>query len=319
MRKRVLALLSTLALAASPALAQPAFQAKDVNPGPGNEQAILSAFQKFATLGTAVYFIGDDGIHGVELWRSDGTGPGTQLVKDVCPGACAAFPNALTAHGGFVFFTADDGVHGRELWKTDGTEAGTVLVQDIRPGLGDGAAGRVHLALGSFLYFPGDDGLSGLELWRTDGAVTQLVADIRPGAAGSGPSLRAAGSSQILFAANDGVHGLEPWVTDGASTVLLGDLRPGTASSAPPERNDQISDLDIVSRQWAAAPWGGFLFVAGDTTHGHELWVTDGTPANTSLLLDIYPGILGSSPSQLTNFAGAVYFAAGDPGYGLQI
>jgi large repetitive protein len=323
MNTRVLALWTILALAALPSFSQPAYQVDDINPGESAEHGIISALQKFATIGTTVYFLADDGIHGLELWKSDATAPGTVLVKDVCPGACAASPNALTAHGGLVYFTADDGVHGREMWKTDGTEAGTVLVKDVRPGLADGAAGRVNMVLGGFLYFPGDDGLSGLELWRTDGteAGTQLVADIRPGTAGSGPSLRAVGSGLLLLAADDGVHGLEPWVSNGigAGTALLKDIRPGTASSAEPERMDQISDINIVLREWAAAPWGGFLFVARDATHGHELWITDGTEANTSLLLDIYPGSNGSQPSQLTDFGGLVYFSAGDLHHGFQL
>ena len=323
MNTRRLALWMILALAALPALAQPAFQIEDVNPAEGPEQAVVNALQKFVSLGSTAYFLADDGIHGLELWKSDGTGAGTALVKDVCPGACAAWPSALTAHGGFVYFTADDGVHGRELWKTDGTAAGTVLVKDIRPGLAAGAGGRKHLAIGSFLYFPGDDGVSGLELWRTDGtdAGTQLVADIRPGAAGSGPSLRAAGSGLLLLAADDGVHGIEPWVSDGTGpgTDLLVDVWPGAASSTAPEAPEALSEVNIVSRQWAAAPWGGFLFVAGETTHGYELWITDGTEANTSLLLDIHPGSQSSNPAQLTEFGGLVYFSAGNPTHGYQI
>lgn len=32
------------------------------------------------------YFYGNDGIHGLELWRSDGTPGGTHMVRDICPG-----------------------------------------------------------------------------------------------------------------------------------------------------------------------------------------------------------------------------------------
>src|SRR5262245_46752916 len=65
--------------------------------------------------GGQMYFTADDGIHGDELWRTDGTAGGTSLVADICPGSCSSEPGAFAVLGGRVFFHADDGVHGPEL------------------------------------------------------------------------------------------------------------------------------------------------------------------------------------------------------------
>jgi hypothetical protein len=51
------------------------------------------------------------------LWKSDGTGASTIMVKDINPGSADSCPSVLIDMGGTLFFAASDGVNGRELWK----------------------------------------------------------------------------------------------------------------------------------------------------------------------------------------------------------
>src|SRR4029077_15380051 len=91
----------------------------------------------YAILNGVIYFAADDGIHGIELWRSDGTAAGTYLVKDIEPGPASSFvytPN-INAINGKLYFTPVTSAKGLEPWVSDGTESGTQLLKDINPGV----------------------------------------------------------------------------------------------------------------------------------------------------------------------------------------
>jgi ELWxxDGT repeat protein len=92
-------------------------QVADLNPGPWPDNS--SSPLEMLAVGNRIYFTANDGEHGFELWRSDGTPAGTVLVADIEPGPVDSRPLGLKVMDGKLYFTAYRHDVGRELFVVD--------------------------------------------------------------------------------------------------------------------------------------------------------------------------------------------------------
>ncbi len=275
------------------------------DPGPGIE------------LNGRLLFVADEGRHGRELWVSDGTAPGTRLLKDIDPRRIAGNPSDcdertdsgrgseprdFVRHREGVFFTAEEARTGRELWWTDGTAAGTRRVKDVLPGARGSAPHDLVIFRDRVWFIAGLPG-GGEGLWQSDGtaAGTRLIDHLRMQDAPSWARELTVAGGQLFFQVYNEVTGPELWASRGttATTRLVTDLRPGPAGSYP---------------QALTAAGGRLVFAADDGTHGLEPWQSDGTRDGTVPMGDLSPGLGASSPGPFTPLAGDSVLTGADDG-----
>lgn len=144
----------------------------------------------FATVGGVAYSSARTLTAGSQLFKTDGTPAGTQLVKQIRPGPSTSSPSGFLTSNGRIFFRGSDFETGGELWLIDGPGAEPGLVKDINPGPSSSFITEV-VAVGDLFYFQADDGATGRELWKSDGTAegTVLVKDINPSISPTGSPL----------------------------------------------------------------------------------------------------------------------------------
>lgn len=284
---------------------------KDIR-DPGGSGGVIAP-KDIAEFGGYLYFPAQTS-DGIELWRTDLSGPGTSQFQDIQSGPGDSSPHQLTTVGDTMFFSAFTQDDGRELWKVDQVGGSLVASQvlDIQDGLGSSEPDGLT-AVGDRLFFFADDGQIGREPWISDGTPggTQPLLDIVPGASGSiedpgnlPPGTFGTNGTLFFFRANDSQHGIELWVSDGTpgGTQMTRDIHPGTSNGFPPAEVTPIGDV---------------VYFRGEDSGGTEVWVTDGTEVGTTKVSNIEPG--GSHPSDLTDGGGNLFFTAFETATGREL
>ena len=312
----------------------------------GNEKIFFTAYNQWR----------DNTWSAADLWVSDGTEEGTQLVKDLWPGwdyfccgqefdyvgisnlliipSSGNNPDRVLFSGLQATYTNNEdgsgtGPTGEELWLSDGTEAGTQLVANIKPethswtygdttyccGDWNGSMPRDLVLIGEQAWFTAETDDYGRELYRYAlgnsfgvGSGHYLVKDIMPGSTTSNPSELTKGSGGLFLSADDGVHGQELYFTLGDifTTNIVKDIWPGENNSSSP--------------MWVTKLGTKVIFSADDGTNGRELWISDSTNSGTFMIKDINPGNNSSNPTgPMKEMDGFIYFSANDGVHGYEL
>ena len=227
----------------------------------------------FAVLNGVSYFTADDGLHGSELWRSDGTTGGTYLVKDINPGEASSVIYEITPSNNKIFFSAYTPDNGREPWVSDGTEAGTHLLFDINSGIFDGNPSQFTNVNGTVFFIASPYSWNS-QVWKTDGTTesTVLVKDLS-NEYGYGIFESTTANGLLFFTAysldfNYYYYRRDLWRSDGteAGTYSVKQIGPGY---------DYYSPMQLTG-------YDNKLFFSADDGTGRKLWTSDGTADGTS-------------------------------------
>ena len=253
---------------------------KTTNSNPFNFQYTTNNI--FAVYNGDFYFTADDGIHGKELLKSDGTGAGTQLVSDITPGAASTMITDIVASGNYLYFIVTDNYYTGTVWMSDGTSAGTKQVSNLAAAFGGGFITSMTDVNGTlnFFYIYSDFNGQHMELWKTDVTGTSAV---RVAALNGIPIQTAVVNNKLFFDCPDYVSGLgdELFISDGtaAGTHIVADLNPNPYGGSNPIH---------------LTPLNGLLYFAADDGNGNKLWVSDGTSSGTHMVQNTYNILLGS-------------------------
>lgn len=259
-------------------------------------------------VGNLIYYVvsGGRNVNRGELWVTDGTSIGTQMVKRF---DSACYPrinyNASTELNGKLYFAVTDYTGRTDLWVTDGSPTGTLNIKSINKSTGaifsydnslyigtidsllksDGtASGTIPFAKLTLLqkppleiptllyhnelYFVAANDTAGFELFVTDGTQnnTHIVADIYPRGSNSSPYCMKEYNNELYFGAEDSYNRSNLYRTDGTTS--------GTRKLSFPGANAYSDAFGLIEYNSELYMWAKFyrsnfgLYKIGPATTG---------------------------------------------------
>lgn len=246
---------------------------------------------------------------GSELWVTDGTTEGTQLLVDIITGPNSSNPIISD------FYIIDDVLYFRgantphSVWRTDGTPQGTFQLVNNNQILDATAFVKCNGFILFISKIGGNDTM--WRLWRMttfansevpiintfDGKV---INNVTPN------SIVKLNETTVMFGANTNQDGWAIFGTTGATTDMIIDLYQGNNSTYNNYR--QISFPRNIDNK--------IYFQGFEEETGFELWTSLGSASSTNLFKDINPNNTvvnaGGSPIDYTKVGNTIYFTAND-------
>jgi ELWxxDGT repeat protein len=271
---------------------------KEVNPG-----FVSSLFFSPVRLGDEIIYGNVDPEFGSELWRTDGTAEGTDIVLDIQPNLLVSsfcFPNPMISNGDLMFLCANDGIN-ITLWVANAQDGSVekILIDGM-----DAVLPEFFHPLGDKMVFAGTRQQYGIEFYISDGTEegTFMLKDIYEGSISSAPNFFPEiqyfeFDGKLVFRANDGIHGYELWITDGTQdgTKMIMDFNASSQSSS-------------YGEDYAALEEKLFFSLFNQNTMSYEIWVYNSSTEQAEKLNDVVVSEDIAQTELLGAFNGKVYF-----------
>jgi len=266
----------------------------------------------------AVFFEANDSIAGRELWRSNGTSGGTELISDAREGSAHSDTDYLGEVGPNHVWIQNESIIYFNTTLDNWSEFATAgeVVEDVTNSVASGddilVALRTEQAGNSFwsvdisaermslVWGPGESTSNIQVIGKTRDAWIVLVdGNVFP-LTDFGPGERLFGRSLLLTPYLSAHLGEKLLFTDGQHFLATDGTAGGTATIA-----------NMPSFGSAPHVIGDIAIFAGRQGEiGRELFTTDGTPQGTRVLTDLFIGRDGSDPLDLLSHNGLVFFTA---------
>jgi ELWxxDGT repeat protein len=245
----------------------------------------------------------------IELWKTDGQT--TSIVKEISnnPYPDADIYNVAKFNDKLIFNHKD-----QNLWVSDGTSAGTILLKQFANLFKFSPVGfsgkennkRWGVAGNNFLFSAGL--LNDIELWKTDGTVagTTLLKNINP-TDSSSPDYFFEGNNQVFFRAN----WREIWQSDGTLSGTIISPNQIISTDSKTSESPQFGSPSVFKTSA-----NKYILRNYDKQNGFELWGSNSTIENSSLIKNIETGPLGSHQNNVKIKIGNTWYFNGHDVHG---
>lgn len=285
---------------------------KDIAPSPFGSRP-----GPFSVLGNKLIFAANNYLGSSsnrELFISDGTPNGTQLLLEVIQGSTGSDPRKLISLYGKVYFAVSDNGFGPLVyrpWVTDGTAAGTFPLIPNPPNALGGTLSNIELfkpedlfvAYRGEVYFRSSKLTAPYDrvIYKTNG--TQAGTSIALELPNSNPNVNNLMDGPMVYK---------------DSLYFAGTPNGGSGGSNLYKSIGTTSSIRLVKTDVLITPWNGWAvynkklyFVANTASlnNGDDPWVTDGTSAGTTKVADLQPqGTQGGEPKCFTRLNNKLVF-----------